>query len=182
MIKFDSSRMALVLSQNPNLKANFGLALKRFIFSLLKSFITLFCLCSGTRDSLMSITTTCDMHVTMRCIKHVDTNEKRSVCCRYRRVIDAYPYEQPQQHYKMTLHKAKSYFSTSNFRRNVNIMLGNKGSGSSTFKTASASASCFHKNLKIISASCFRQFSAANRFRFLLPHLYHKYKKHRNFV
>jgi len=50
-------------------------------------------------------------------------------------------------------------------------MLGNKGSGSNTFKTASASAFCFHKNLKIASASCFRQLSASSLFRFLLLHL-----------
>ena len=37
----------------------------------------------------MAIASTCDMHVAMRCIKHVLTNEKRFVCCRYWRVIDA---------------------------------------------------------------------------------------------
>ena len=47
--------------------------------------------------------------------------------------------------------------------KNAHIMLGKKGSGSSTFKTASASASCFQK------------FGASSRFRFrfLLPLLHH---------
>ena len=36
----------------------------------------------------MSIASKCDVHVIMRCITHVPTNEKRSVCYRYWRVID----------------------------------------------------------------------------------------------
>ena len=34
--------------------------------------------------------------------------------------------------------------------KNAHIMLGKKGSGSRTFKTVSASASCFHKNSKLL--------------------------------
>ena len=42
--------------------------------------------------------------------------------------------------------------------KNAHIMLGKKGSGSSTFKTASASASCFHKNSKLLPLPAFGNF------------------------
>jgi len=109
-------------------------ALKCFIL-LMRSFITLLCQCS-TRDSLMPITFTCDMHVTMRCITLIHTT-KNALCVA---IIG------PTSNHSSIIKWRHIYFSTSNFRRNVNIMLGNKESGSNTFKTASASASCFHNN------------------------------------